>query len=906
MMLKRAHLENFISHRDSELEFDYGINVIVGPNGAGKTSILDAISFGLFNIHSRGRNENLVHRSAERSNVTVEFSEGGVDYAVEWDIDRKRKQVRGLLFRVHEGKREIIARGGGRIIVPEIEKITGLDEHLFLQSVYVQQGEIERLVTETPSNRKQIISRLLGIEDLERAYQHMREVVSEYENIVSSLDGELRRKPEVESRIRNLKLEIGSLESSLSSEETRLENIEKEISALDEQLKELNRKKDIFTGLVSRKAVLDEKITNLTSNLKQKEADLEEAEAAFAKVEGLKEAIARLPLMEKYCRLFQRLGEKEKEMGFEHQQLERVGELRSILARNEKSYEDYRSKNIILSQKREERRAHEGAKEGLIQLEKLYKESLGKREKISGTLASLLNEYSLALGEEVTCESIEFVLNKKRSNLTALNAKLEGEASDIKEKIGSIKNRVEDLEFKLSKISEAEVCPICGRELTPEHRSNLKEEFERVKRESLEEMDALRRDLENVEAERRRCGESLEKLASIDPKRVAELTSEIEELDAKIGQYLSEIEVFWGKIKALEKIDSEIRELEEEIKGLEEAYREYDSARRELSKWPSKEEIEANLDKINEEIITISSEMETLVGNLGYRPVDPEKELADLRIKKSEYDKNERLAEKRDSLQDEVRNLRSVVAAESAELEKVKAAIEELAYDEGFHNEVQQTYDKRGSEKTELIGRIAGLRAKLEGAGREKEKSEEELRQLLEKEREKTRIEYFVKILQNIRNAFHKDGIQRLIRARSKPLLERLTRDFLERFNLEFSDVQIDDDYNISVVGPAGLQSIEQISGGERVALAISLRLAIARVLSEKVEAVIMDEPTTHLDEERRRELINILNSFFREGGRIIPQMIVITHHHEVEDVADVIYNVSKKGGFSTVELGGS
>jgi exonuclease SbcC len=67
-----------------------------------------------------------------------------------------------------------------------------------------------------------------------------------------------------------------------------------------------------------------------------------------------------------------------------------------------------------------------------------------------------------------------------------------------------------------------------------------------------------------------------------------------------------------------------------------------------------------------------------------------------------------------------------------------------------------------------------------------------------------------------------------------------------------------------------------------------------------------MDEPTTHLDEERRRELVNILNSFFREGGRIIPQMIVITHHHEIEDAADIIYNVSKREGFSIVELGGS
>jgi exonuclease SbcC len=49
------------------------------------------------------------------------------------------------------------------------------------------------------------------------------------------------------------------------------------------------------------------------------------------------------------------------------------------------------------------------------------------------------------------------------------------------------------------------------------------------------------------------------------------------------------------------------------------------------------------------------------------------------------------------------------------------------------------------------------------------------------------------------------------------------------------------------------------------------------------------------LDEERRKELVNILNSFFREGGRIIPQMLIITHHSEIEEVADVVYSVRKK-----------
>ena len=141
-----------------------------------------------------------------------------------------------------------------------------------------------------------------------------------------------------------------------------------------------------------------------------------------------------------------------------------------------------------------------------------------------------------------------------------------------------------------------------------------------------------------------------------------------------------------------------------------------------------------------------------------------------------------------------------------------------------------------------------------------------------------------------------------MIRARARPLLEKSTRDLFERFNLAYSDIKIDDDYNISVLGTAGEQDIDQISGGERVALAIALRLAIAQVLSGRIETIIMDEPTTHLDEQRRKELVNILSSFFREGGRIIPQMLIITHHPEIEDVADIIYTVRKEESYSVAE----
>lgn len=167
---------------------------------------------------------------------------------------------------------------------------------------------------------------------------------------------------------------------------------------------------------------------------------------------------------------------------------------------------------------------------------------------------------------------------------------------------------------------------------------------------------------------------------------------------------------------------------------------------------------------------------------------------------------------------------------------------------------------------------------------------------------EKKRVENFIAKLNQIRDAYGKDGIQKIIRAKARPLLERSTRDLFERFNLAYSDIKIDDDYNIAVIGTSGEKDIDQISGGERVALAIALRLAIAQVLSGKIETIIMDEPTTHLDEQRRRELVNILSSFFREGGRIIPQMLIITHHTEIEDVADTIYTIRKEEDYSIAE----
>jgi len=60
---------------------------------------------------------------------------------------------------------------GGTAVLAEIEKVLAMDKSMFFQSIYVQQGEIEELVTAKPGVRKGLMSRLLGMEDLQKAWK---------------------------------------------------------------------------------------------------------------------------------------------------------------------------------------------------------------------------------------------------------------------------------------------------------------------------------------------------------------------------------------------------------------------------------------------------------------------------------------------------------------------------------------------------------------------------------------------------------------------------------------------------------------------------------------------------------------------------------------------------------------
>ena len=213
MIIEKLTLKNFISHKYTTITFNKGVTVLIGPNGAGKSAVLDAISFALFKEHSRGKGlDNLIRRGTSRAEVELQFLVNNKRYLIRRSITKIGKSPRSeaYLYILDGSSRRLIARGD-RTVNEEMAKILGIDKDIFLNAIYVRQGEIDKLIIAKPAERKQLIAKLLGLEDLEKAWQNMKEIMHEYDEKLFHLELKIKMKNEIIKRKNELKEEISKL-----------------------------------------------------------------------------------------------------------------------------------------------------------------------------------------------------------------------------------------------------------------------------------------------------------------------------------------------------------------------------------------------------------------------------------------------------------------------------------------------------------------------------------------------------------------------------------------------------------------------------------------------------------------------------------------------------------------------
>ncbi|MBF2080637.1 MAG: AAA family ATPase [Synechococcales cyanobacterium T60_A2020_003] len=217
MIPQRLTLKNFLSYRSATLEFA-GLHVacICGENGAGKSSLLEAIAWAVWGQSRASNDDDVIHLGELEAQVDFVFEHAGHLYRIIRSRQRNQSSYLEFQVRTPSGFRTLTARGI-RATQQLIQQHLKLDYDTFVNSAYLRQGRADEFMLKRPSERKQILSDLLKLDQYdtlaEEAKERSRQSKAEIALIERNLD-------HIQHQIQDgegLQAEKAQIEASLAS-----------------------------------------------------------------------------------------------------------------------------------------------------------------------------------------------------------------------------------------------------------------------------------------------------------------------------------------------------------------------------------------------------------------------------------------------------------------------------------------------------------------------------------------------------------------------------------------------------------------------------------------------------------------------------------------------------------------
>lgn len=894
MIIEDVKLENFISHEQSDIMFETGINIIVGHNGAGKSSIIDAIRFALFSEKRGSKMEELIKKGRNNASVQMKFKVDSYEYEI----------FRGMtLGKYGKINRNSWLKRDGVIVAETFEGVSNavkdiikVSKDLFLNSIFVKQGEMDSLISEDAYKRKELFSKIIGIDILSKSAEKLRDIINEvvidskkYESSSQFLKDVEEKIVEMNSSKERIQAEIVSFEQKSAEYKKRESEAYSATMAMNEKvtrlksfIEERTKKEAEIKKYEERLKSLSEKISQ-TSSMDFEKKEIEEnplfkfgneineyfiLEARFDslsfEIKSLKKQI------ESY-------ENDEKTLNSLRPKFDRFNEIKAMIENlegqnreNEKARGSYEHLSTTLEELRARVKALQNAEEALKPL--------------------ILEVFMSETIDEITVSTL---LKEVRERSSSVKSKMEG----IKANVGNINKTREELRKNRAMLEGQNQCPICGTPLTEEHSRKIQEEYDEKDLELVKEIESIssmKKELQKQEIEISDKITSLEKpqisqyikvkyQLDEENKRITEVEKNIQELKERYEAYIrnkEEIENFKKSLGDLEKYANEFSAISLSVKRID-----ISALRERLTDQES-------------EHFNIERKIEDLLQKIGFSP--DKNSQTRVRELNKRHEELRLLQEETLKMKAEREQSVNIISQIKAETEKISSEINLLSDSEEKYNAAKETYDKARSEAQEIDRILTGKKADVRNIENRLLELNEQLERFRDESKKYEKLLNAISALRKIRSAFDKDGIQSLIRKDSSVFITNRTRNYLNSFNLNFDDVEIDENFDIKVTQNGAVQSIDSLSGGERTALAIAVRLSIANYLLSKVSTMIMDEPTNFLDQDRRNNLKDIIQ-YSLKNENIIPQVIMITHHNELTSVADMAYEVTKRNGKSIV-----
>jgi exonuclease SbcC len=258
MIPVEIEVHNFLAYRSPPPLRLEGIHVacLAGPNGAGKSSLLDALTWALWKkARAKGSDDLLVHQGQSEMRVVVTFDQEGRRYRVQRQHRAGKRAASVLELQTWDedaaGWRSL-SEAGIRETQLKIDSLLRLDYETFVNSAFLVQGHADEFTTKTPSERKQVLGKILGLERWEiyegRARDRIndtRAAIQRVEGWLAEVEAELARREEHQQELAAAELAAEEARLTLEGAEaqwTSLEQTRSELVGLQRSIDDLTRR----------------------------------------------------------------------------------------------------------------------------------------------------------------------------------------------------------------------------------------------------------------------------------------------------------------------------------------------------------------------------------------------------------------------------------------------------------------------------------------------------------------------------------------------------------------------------------------------------------------------------------------------------------------------------------------
>ena len=212
----------------------------------------------------------------------------------------------------------------------------------------------------------------------------------------------------------------------------------------------------------------------------------------------------------------------------------------------------------------------------------------------------------------------------------------------------------------------------------------------------------------------------------------------------------------------------------------------------------------------------------------------------------------------------------------------LKLEIETKGFNEQEFNELKKKVDEKQKSLSQIDQQVGAILEKIS-------KGEKQII-IIKKNISELKIvkEYVVNLNEIQTNIFSRDGpVATSLRSWALNTISAKTSEYITLLNTKIQRVALSEktrDISITCYSKNEVLELGSLSGGEKVSVALALRLGMASLLgASNLNLMILDEPTTHLDAERKKYLVGVLSQLSEISNfESRMQFLIITHDAEI------------------------